>query len=89
MSIVRLIAISLIEFINILALKRCRHQALSEADKNKVEELFNAAGGLDALIGNGVIDSGMSELYQLPIYPNEHRPIKTKVSVLLGGQARN
>ena len=42
---------------------------LSEADQQRVNDLFESVGGLDALHLDGVIESDMSEQFKLPIDP--------------------
>lgn len=43
---------------------------LSQDDKDRVNNLFQAAGGLCSLHKDGLIDSGLSQQFQLPINPN-------------------
>ena len=61
---------------------------LSPEDKNKVEGLFSSAGGLSALHEGGLIDSGMSEQFKLPIDPKTVSKKPTLLQRFLG-QPRN
>jgi glutathione S-transferase len=62
--------------------------SLNEADQKKVESLFASVGGLEILHRDGVIESGMTEQFQLPIDPIE---VKQKPSIITRymGQPRN
>lgn len=61
---------------------------LSQDDKDRVNNLFQAAGGLCSLHTDGLIDSGLSQQFQLPINPNN---VKQKPGLFARyyGQPRN
>ena len=62
--------------------------ALSEADQQRVEDLFASVGGLASLNVDGVIESGMGQRFQLPMDPLE---VKNRPGLItrLMGQPRN
>ncbi len=62
---------------------------LSSSDQQKVEALFEPVGGLDDLQWKKPIDSGMDDLYRLPVKPGARPGFKSRLSVMLGGQPRN
>lgn len=57
-------------------------------EQKKVNALFAPVGGIDALHENGVIDSGMSEQFNLPIDPTQVKQTPGLLTRYLG-QARN
>ena len=60
---------------------------LSDKDQQRLEHLFASHGGLSALHSDGVIDSGLSEQYQLPRDPSLESP-RSGINALTG-QPRN
>lgn len=61
---------------------------LNSVDKERIDELFQAFGGISSLHHDGIIDSGLSEQFQLPIDP---RSVKRKPNFFARyyGQPRN
>ncbi len=59
---------------------------LSSADQARVNELFSAHGGLEALHGDGVIESGLAPQFVLPRTQGNY---KQTLSQLIFGQPRN
>jgi glutathione S-transferase len=66
-----------------------RYQALAATDRARVQELFAAQGGLDALDADGVIDSKMNERFQLPRRPRTARERRVPLKIAVFGQPRN
>ena len=65
------------------------HRSLAPADRGRVDGLFATAGGLDALHADGVIESGMSEQFQLPRPAKPGRERRPPLRIALFGQPRN
>ena len=63
--------------------------ALNAQDQQRVEQLFEPYGGLDALHADGIIDSGMAEHFVLPRDPASPPGHKPGFMKSLLGQPRN
>ena len=50
---------------------------LGEADQQRVTQLFASCGGLDSLHADGLIDSGMSDMFVLPRNPSPDEEYET------------
>jgi len=62
---------------------------LPNADKERLNSLFSAHGGLDSLHADGVISSGLDSQFQLPIDPTQTKPFKQSIKSRIFGQPRN
>jgi len=62
---------------------------LSEQDQKRVAELFTPCGGLDSLHADGVIDSGMADMFVLPRNPSPEEEHKASLTGAMIMQPRN
>jgi len=66
-----------------------RYRALGPRDRDRVDELFAAHGGLGALEADGVIDARMSERFELPRPSRSSKERRMPLKVAVFGQPRN
>ena len=66
-----------------------RYSALTTEEKSKIDQWFSQVGGIKAFREDPIINSGMNEKFSLPIKPDENRKRAAKLSIIIGGQARN
>lgn len=66
-----------------------RYLALSEEAKQQVDAWFVEVGGLDCLLQDGIIDSGLNESLQLPVNAKDNSDYRVSLFTLLMGQPRN